>query len=413
MGTSKSHSPVFAPRTLLFSTPDVASANETVVGRDGLSDSLWEALEASSIRLLAERRMGKTWLLKLAMARKPSWTTAAFFDAQQAESAPDFVLKLSRELHVQGLIQETWWQKTQEWFRILMLLLGGKKVGPVEVPDNLVPWSKFLTDTCRHVVEQHPSQTVVLIFDELPLFLDKLVTAERSADAVTFLDTLRFLRGEHSLKMVFCGSLGLHIVLSKLHSTGYSGRPVNDMHPFEVRPLVERDAAYLAGCLLTGERVSCRSVASAARAVAYASSGCPFYIQKLVQWMKERNQKAWTAKTVEAIVEAAAVTTGDPFEFHYYDGRLNQHYPEDTDLVDRARIVLDILSREAQGLTFEPLLNLVRHNPKTLTLDPNSLLEVLRILRDDHYLVENDTAWRFKLEIIRQGWYYMRGRHAL
>ena len=129
--------------------------------------------------------------------------------------------------------------------------------------------------------------------------------------------------------------------------------------------------------------------------------------------MKENNKTSWPAKSVGVIAEQAAIATGDPFEFQYYDGRLAQHYPEDTDLVDRARAVLDLLSRHAEGLPFEQVLNLIRHNPKTLTIDPSSLLEILRILRDDHYLVEQRGHWRFKLEVIRQGWYHMRGSHSL
>ena len=58
-------------------------------------------------------------------------------------------------------------------------------------------------------------------------------------------------------------------------------------------------------------------------------------------------------------------------------------------------------------------LNRVRHNPKTLTIDPEALLAVLRILRDDHYLVEDAGHWVFKLNVIRSGWFHMRGRQAL
>jgi hypothetical protein len=404
----------FKPLRLGFSTPNVADAPKLVVGRDGLADSLWKDLSQGSLRLLAERRMGKTWLLKLALARKPKWAAPLFFDAQQAEDACDFVLRLNRQLHAEGLVHDSWWGKAQEWFQRLMVTLGGKKLGPVEVPANLMTWSGFLTQTCQHVIEQRPDQKVVLIFDELPLFLDKLITAQRPRDAVTFLDTLRYLRqNQPALRMVFCGSLGLHIVLKKLEVTGYTGRPVNDMHPFDVPPLADDIATELAGGLITGEGVACKEIPACARSVARISAGCPFYIQKSVKWMKDHNDKPWIPKSVQGIVEAAANAAADPFEFRYYDGRLTQHYPEDTGLVERARVTLDILSREARGLPFDQVLNHVRHHPKTLTLDPESLLEVLRVLQEDHYLIEKDQQWSFKLEVIRQGWFHTRGRHNL
>jgi len=358
--------------------------------------------------------MGKTWLLKLALARAPAWAAPMFFDAEQAQDACDFVLRLNRQLHANGLVHDSWWKKTQEWFQRLVVTLGGKKLGPVEVPSNLLSWSAFLSQTCRHVIDQKPARMVVLIFDELPLFLDKLITAGGSTDAVEFLDTLRFLRqNQPALRMVFCGSLGLHIVLKKLEGSGYTGRPVNDMNPFDVPPLSDECATYLAGCLITGEDVSSKDITACAGAVARVSSGCPFYIQKTVKWMKDHAEKPWTAKAVDAVVEKAANAPGDPFEFLYYDGRLSQYYPGDADLVDRARIALDILSRAPGGLPFAELLNWVRHNPKTLTLDPESLLDVLRILRDDHYLVESGQHWGFKLGVIRLGWFHMRGRQGV
>jgi hypothetical protein len=220
-------------------------------------------------------------------------------------------------------------------------------------------------------------------------------------------------QNQSALRMVLCGSLGLHIVLRKLETSGNTGRPVNDMNPFDVPPLPDQDGRYLAGCLITGEDVACRDVTACASAVAKVSSGCPFYVQKVVKWMKDHTNRLWTARSVLSTVEEAANASGDPFEFQYYDGRLPQHYPGDADLVDRARAILDVLSRESDGLPSGEILNRVRHNPKTLTLDPESLLDVLRILRDDHYLVESDGRWTFKLGVIRSGWYHMRGRQSL
>jgi len=414
MGKRVASSKAYEPMRLLFSTPAVADAPRVVVGRDGLVADLWANLDGASLRLLSERRMGKTWVLMLALARCPQWAAPVFFDAEAAHDACDFVLQLNRRMHDSGLVHDSWWSKAQEWFQRLVVSLGGKKLGPVEVPSNLLSWSEFLSQTCKHVIEQRSSQKVVFIFDELPLFLDKLVKAGSAEDAVEFLDRLRSLRqNQPNLRMVFCGSLGLHIVLKKLEATGYSGRPVNDMNPFDVPPVSERWAEYLAGCLLVGEAVPCKNVPACARAVAKASAGCPFYIQKTVKWMKDHGDKAWTAKAVAGVVEEAAIAVGDPFEFAYYDGRLPQHYPEDADLVDRARIAMDILSREPEGLAFAELLNRVRHNPKTLVIDPEALLVVLRILRDDHYLIERAEHWVFKLNVIREGWFHMRGKEAL
>ena len=56
-----------------FGIPDGNLADESIVGRDDLVASLWRKAEAGSLRLLSERRMGKTWLLKLEVVRKWWW----------------------------------------------------------------------------------------------------------------------------------------------------------------------------------------------------------------------------------------------------------------------------------------------------------------------------------------------------
>ena len=63
----------YEPMKTTFGTPGVDTAREQVVGREALVVDVWRILEGSSIRLLSERRMGKTWLLRLAVAMKPDW----------------------------------------------------------------------------------------------------------------------------------------------------------------------------------------------------------------------------------------------------------------------------------------------------------------------------------------------------
>ncbi len=188
--------------------------------------------------------------------------------------------------------------------------------------------------------------------------------------------------------MVFCGSLGLHIVLHKLRDAGYTGQPVNDMPPFEVPPLAPEDAQYLSGSLLLGEGVSCSDMKAVAHSIAHASSGVPHYIQHIVSWMCDQQTEPWTPERAASIPSELFNAAGDPAEFAYYDGRLDQYYPPD--IVEKSRAALDVLSRKADGLHFDELLNLVRHRPKTLMVDSESFLQVLRVLRDDHYVVHKN-----------------------
>lgn len=401
----------FKPMKVQIGPVDENNAKDLVVGRTKLVESLWGRLESRSILLLGERRMGKTWVLQLALAICPDWAVPHLLDAEKCDSAPQFVFELNRTLHQRGLVPEKWWSKVGDWFRRMLQRVQGQTVGPVSIPE-VDPWASLLEDTCRMLVEHSGERRAVLMIDELPFFLDKLIKTGRPQEAIQLLDTLRSLRHEQtSLGFLVCGSLGLHIVLGKLHETGYTGQPVNDMHPFEVPPLDSDDARYLAGCLLVGESVQCSDIAAVAQAAAEASSNVPFYIQQVLDWMAGLPGEPWTPERTSGVPAELFDAAADPAYFKYYDARLDRYYPDD--IVEKARAALDVLSREQEGMEFDQLVNLVRHRPKTSTVDTEELLGVLRILRDDHYVVGKENHWRFKLDIVRYWWYSARGRLAI
>lgn len=402
------------PLKLCFGTPSIKEAPAAVMGRDEDVSVFWESVQEGSIRLLSERRMGKTWLLKLALARIPPWAAAVFVDAQGNRPAvADLVREINREMHRQIPDEDDWMKKVEDWSRRCLQHFEGRKLGSIEMP-SLDHWSTFLSHTCERFVKRcGEEKKAVLIIDELPFFLDKIMKQGQEEEAPQLLDFLRELRHQFpTLRMVYCGSLGLHLVLDELRSHGYTNRPVNDMPPHELMPLAPKQGAYLAGCLLLGEGVRCSALEECAVEVALAASGVPFYIQHVVKWMKRHaNRAPWSVEGVRAIVDEAAVEPGDPFELSYYDDRLDSYYQEE--LKDRARVALDVLSREPGGLSFDDLINRVRHNPKTLTVDPESMRQLLKTLRDDHYLLEEESRWHFRLEIVRRGWFRNRGEMGL
>jgi hypothetical protein len=212
------------------------------------------------------------------------------------------------------------------------------------------------------------------------------------------------------VRMVFCGSLGLHIVLNQLRAQiGYTGQPTNNMPPVEVPVLDPIEAQLLAGGLLLGEEISCTQLDETAKAIALASSGVPFYIQHLINWMKQQPQSSWTPQDIPNALQSLLGAADNPAEFAYYNLRLEQYYPSDT--VQKARLVLDILSRHSEPVLFNDLLNLTQYDPKADLLDSSSLLNILDLLRSDYYLVSTkDHYWSFKLSIVRQWWYQERGQ---
>ena len=398
---------MFKQITITFGTPSAETAKDMVFGRENLAEKLWGCLREGSVRLLSERRMGKTWLLMLTIASHPDWALPLFFDAEGCSTASEFIWKLNAALHESHLVDTKWWDNIADWFRRMAQQVQGKQIVGAEIP-VLDPWHALLESTCRHMTEKAGEKKVVIVFDELPFFLDKLIKTGQGEDAIRFLDNLRQLRQAlPNLRMVFCGSLGLHLVLDALKQQGYTGRPVNDMPPFDVPPLDPEMATQLAGGLLVGEGVECKDLERSAKAVAEAACGVPFYVQHLVKWMRDQREDCWTVKLIKRVPEELFEGAGDPAEFQYYDQRISQYYPED--ITERARAALDMLSRNPKGESLDNLLNLVRHQPKTMMIDSREFLRVMEVLRDDHYVVLEGKVWRFKLEIVRCWWLAHRG----
>lgn len=386
-------------------TVDENTAQGTVFGRDKLVAELWNDLETSSLSLIGERRTGKTWVLRLAQALKPAWVETFLFDAEKVHTAAEFVRRLNLELY-KGLLTKKKFKKLFSWIR--RAEQGVEEIkGTVEFknPDQ---WPSFLESTIRDFLRHSDSKKAVLMIDELPLCLESISKNRNPEEATKLLDELRGLRMDHpSLRMVFCGSLGLHIVLKKLEDEGYTGRPTNDLIPFDVPPLTEQDSLLFAGGLIIGEKIGYTHLEQVSRAVSHAGSRVPHYIQHIVKYMKSRQPYDFSPEEAASIPDTMFEASGDPARFRDHDKRLDNYYPED--IVEKARAVLDVLSIEPDGLDDGSLLNLVKHNPKTLTIDPESLQTVIRILQDDHYIEKSGGSWRFKVDIIRRWWAATRG----
>ena len=66
--------------------PGGSLAPSEVVGRDALIADLWDKLERHSVMMTAERRMGKTSVLKKMLAAQPQGITAFYWDLEKVRS---------------------------------------------------------------------------------------------------------------------------------------------------------------------------------------------------------------------------------------------------------------------------------------------------------------------------------------
>ncbi len=392
-----------------------------VIGRDRLIARIWKRLETESVRFLAERRVGKTSVLKKMASDPNSGFQPIYLDLEKVHSAERFVEVLLSAL--KPLMSTV--DKATGGFIELLRKFGGTEVGGmVKIPVlEKRRWQDAVEETFRAICDNNRDTRIVLMLDELPYMLQSIANQDRKANAndnfaLAILDTLRAARNEHAnLRMIFCSSVGLHHVLNSLRDKQYPSQPVNDMPGVEIHPLELDDAIRLTKRLLEIEKVSIEPahVASIANQIASQTDCVPFYIERVVSRLVEQDA-AVVAASVEYTILRHLVDDNNDWEMNhfrqrleiYYDGNSldsnNQKIPRHT----IARRILDHVAREDASQSIDEIWNAMK--AKFALDDRDAVIELLSLLAQDHYLIADDNKrYTFRFPLIRRWWIIAHG----
>jgi len=373
-----------------------------VIGRDELIAQLWEVLKAQSVVLASERRIGKTCVI-----RKMHNETSSpdFFcvirDLEGLRSPQQFVERTYDD--IESLLPRTDRARLKVWQ--LLTKLGGAQIGDIKLPHFTQHW-KNLLDALMEDLFEAEKRIVVFLWDELPLFIYNVKQDMGEPTAMEILDVLRSLRQSHKgLRMVFTGSVGLHQVIRALRSERYANAPTNDMRAVEVGPLSPARGAHLAALLVEGEEIARGPEASLlATQISEAAGHIPYYIHYLVARMKSQG-KACLELTAEEHLDGLISDPNDPADFRYYRSRLHTYYDEAEAL---ALAILDVLAIAPEPLSFDILLNGVRHH---MPANEERMRDTLQLLMKDHYITRrpDDRRFEFRYPVVRKWWRFDRG----
>lgn len=304
--------------------PGAQLAIQDIFGRDEFIGQVWRTLETNSVRLEAERRIGKTSILnKMTAEPQPGWE-AVLLDLEQIHTASELAEKVCERVHD----RLTGWKRQGQRLREFFKTLGGTGVGPVTFPEKKDQpdgyWKKLLSGAIEDSVEQQAEagKRVVFLFDEMPWMLSAVADRDGEQTAMEVLDVLRSLRqslstGQH-FRMVMCGSIGLHHVLGRLKEHGYKNQPVNDMTLIETPPLERAVASDLAMRLLEGEGL--HYDASVPESIADRAGGFPFYIQWIVAELR-LGKSPVTPENVDTVVKKLLTAPHDPCDLRHFKSR--------------------------------------------------------------------------------------------
>lgn len=374
-----------------------------IVGRDRLIGHLWDVLLRQSLVLTAERRMGKTSIVRKMMAEATADKLPVYRDLERVHAPIEFTQLVYDDVSAYLSRSDRTARRAQQQLG----QLGGTEIkGLIKLPDFAGPhWKTLLAKIIEDLVE-HQDRTVILFWDELPLMLYNIKRRAGEAAATEILDTLRALRQTHrELRMVFTGSIGLHNVISSLRDGGYANDPTNDMYTVDVPPLDPEHALELAAHLLRGERVKVSDLEACAGRVAVAVDGIPYFIHHVVDQLKQRGGTA-SPEAVDEVVTQSISDQQDRWHLRYYRDRIKIYYaPEEQPFALNA---LDVLSVAEGPLAFDELFN--RLKSRMVTEDRERALDVLALLQRNHYVAQGgDGTFGFRFPLIRRCWRIHRG----
>ena len=372
---------------------------DQVVGRDRLITNLWRILDRQSLVLSAERRLGKTSILRKMEAEPHEDWLPIFRDLERVHSPIEFVETVVQDARTYlGKFK-----RTAQRISDALTALGGTEIGGIlKLPPQAAPqWKMLLTRTIEDLFDEKNERRFVFFWDEVPLMLGNIKRSAGETVAMEMLDVLRSLRqSNRQIRMVFTGSIGLHNVLTSLKRAGYANDPTNDMDTVDVPALVEVDAVNLAADLLRGERLRAADLDATASTIARQVDCLPYFIHHVVDQLAKRGDEA-TPALATSIIDQCLTAPQDPWHLRYYHERIDTYY-----LADERPLALTILDALAVAETPVSLDDLMSSASATLgTIGKEQLRSVMTLVQRDHYVVQEATgSYRFRFPLIQRHW---------
>ena len=372
----------------------------SIVGRDRLITHIWKRLEQQCVLLNAERRIGKTSVIKKMVAEPPQGWFGVYQDLEDIKLASDFAVSVHEEI-------QQFLSKKKRVLNAAKDFYDKHDFGDLTKRQER-PWKGLLAAAIKDLIDAKADQRLVLFWDEIPYMISNIAQAEGEQAAAEVLDVLRKLRNQYpDLRMVFTGSIGLHHVLSTLHAAGIATEPVNDMASIEVTPLAPADAIDLARQLIVGEGLKSHDVDPAAETITEETDCFPFYIQHVVSSLSQ-DQLPANPEQVRDLILRNLVDANDPWELSHFRDRIRIYYrdPSDAKLVG---LLLDALCLTDTQRSMSELQSDI--NSQSHQFDDRDLLvRVLRLMERDHYVTRGtDGKYQFRFPLIRRWWKLDRG----
>lgn len=363
--------------------------------------------EGAHLLVVAQRRMGKTSLMKEMASRMADEFECVFVDFQNASTPQDAIAELSLALQP----HKSLWVRSRELFA--NVLGAVEKIGNDDLAVTLRAglaagnWASKGDELFNILSESE--RPVLLLLDEVPILVNRIIkgeeytiTPERRRIAGEFMSWLRknSLRHQGRIRIVVSGSIGFEPVLRQ---AGLSGT-INNFVPFELQPW--SDAAAV-GCLRALAKQYGLTYRNGAESEMVRLIGCniPHHIQMFFDHAQtfclRKKVTELGPQEVAEIYQNEMLSTRGHAELTHYEERLKLVLG-----TEKLAIALDMITEAAISgcLTREAIQRFQQDYVFEAEATTDVQKDILWILEHDGYLIQTTAGYTFVSNLLRDWW---------
>jgi len=367
-----------------------------VIGREEVIEEYWKILQGRGIVLYAERRFGKSAVLTKMNAKNRKGFLTIYKGVEGAKNADEFVNSLFEHIKEEKIIKESTLKKAEGWFYSITSHI--EKIGGIQFRKNDSKWQKQLNYLLKLLTKQHSDKYIVVMLDEFTIMLNKMEEPE-AVNVLGYLKDLVQHEFSKKIRFVYCGSIGIDLVLDKLKKNGYNiGDPINHMSKQRLLPFGNEEAMSFCECL--NEGCELKLPVEIMKFICTLSDKIPYFIDAIFD--KIRYNAGIDKSVIDSALHAILDDPGDMNNLkHFYD-RIDNFYPNKI----LTNHILNYLSKNDKYTSENDIAEQINNIMATKRILLN---EEIERLRRDGYLKREITGgkrfFKFNYSIIKKWWF--------
>lgn len=386
-------------KEIISITPSTGGAVATgdIVGRDKEISEFWSILEKQGVAFFAERRFGKSSILRKMDADGQDGFISIYKPIEGVSSPENLASVLLDRVKEMDLIDEGVSKKIENFYNKATNVV--EEMPGVKLKKLEYSWQKKLLYLFEKLIEKQKDKLILIMLDEFSIFLDKLPNDEASA-VIGFFRNITFENEFEKIRFVYCGSIGIDLVLDKIKNTGHNiGDPLNHMDVYELESFSDENAIYFGKCLNLGCDLDL--TVELIKMICEKSDNIPYFIDIVFDKITKSRKNTIIEKIEDAFEEIVNDTKGKASIKHFYD-RIEHFYPSH----EISIYILNFVSKSTMLVTESEIASNVLTN--TTEINRIEINKEIERLKNDGYLfresIEEERAYGFKYSLLKLWW---------